>query len=187
MADVNAQLDALEQRVHQLENNVCDLQVMNSKRCIVFRGPDVRPIYGECPWQTLQRLVWTNWGINLFRYDVAVSHWLGGGKSMIAEFLQRDQGSSFDRILRQPRGFGVVRVFATLRLTSRQKRLKFLARMMARGGDIRNSYICHVSGKLQVQSSDRSWRSISDPGQLFPLMSASVLEKVKEADARRSK
>ncbi len=106
---------------------------------------------------------------------------------MIAEFLQRDQGSSFDRILRQPRGSGMLRVFASLRLTSRQKRLKFLARMMLRGGDIKTSYICHVSGKLQIQRGDRTWHSIADPGQLFPLMSAPVLERVKEADAKRSK
>ncbi len=178
-ANVNVRLDAIEHRVQHLENSVADLQVMTSKRCIVFSGADVRPIYGECPFDSLRRFVKVNWNMDLSRSDVAITHPLGDRK-LIAEFVQRDFGSVFDRLMRHPRGNRRMKVFASLRLTSRQKRLQLLARKMVQFGDAKTSYICHVSGKLQIEDNDGRWKSISDPGQLFPLMSSKLRERLSK-------
>ncbi len=169
----------LEKRVEQLESTVADLQVMVSKRCLILSGADVRRQQGEVPFMTLRRLVWTNWEVQVPRVDVAVSHWLQGGKSLIAEFLQRDAGSTFDYIMSNPRGLGKLRIFASLRLTTRQKRLKFLANLMMEGGDIMSFHICHISGKLRIMTRQGILRSICEPGQLFPLMSEEVKAKAK--------
>ena len=138
----------------------------------------------ETAFDTLRHLAWINWHVDVPRLHVRRSYAFGKNR-LIAEFLQCDEGSPWQKILSLPKGYNFLRVTSELFIKStRDKRLAFLAREMKRGRDIISWKFSWQSGELMVTKQGGLEFSVSHPGQLFPHMSDAGKERIKDKDEK---
>ena len=162
-----------------LQAEIDELRRQSSKQCLVLEGSDVIFLGQETTFQVFQRLAWHNWGLQIFRYDIWISHPLRNG-AIIAKFLQRDDGSAFQQMLANPKGFGVLHVTAKLHLVSKwDKKLNRFAKEIERNGDIEVPRFSPISGKLEFYLNGQV-KVVSDPSDLIPLMSPLTRARFKD-------
>ena len=88
---------ALQEQLNSLQEDVFDIRRQITKNCLVLSGKDVQILQDETAFDTLRRLAWVNWHVDVPRLHVRRSHAFGK-KRLIAEFLQCDEGSHWQKI-----------------------------------------------------------------------------------------
>ena len=149
------QVVELQTTVAQLQQDVDDTRRQSDKVCIVFQGAALAQRWGESEFDTLQRVVWEGWSRTLVHWEIEDCHALSkqdGQPRFIASFRDRKMHSNFWFILNHPpTGPGI---HASRHLTAKTDlRMKFIARVMERHGEIHSYWFNWRSGKLQCSAS----------------------------------
>ena len=183
------QVVELQATVAALQQDVDDTRRQSNKVCVVFHGAALAQHWGESEFDTLQRVVWEGWSRTLVYWEIEDCHALSkqdGQPRFIASFRDRKMYSNFWFILNHPpTGPGI---HASRHLTAKTDlRMKFIARVMERRGEIHSYWFNWRSGKLQCQLPNGRVRTYQNPQALLAAASPAVRQEVEAKDRARSR
>ena len=187
------QIADLQASVAALQQDIDDTRRQSDKVCIEFHGCALYPPWGawgdESEFSTLQRVVWEGWNRSLEYNEIEDCHFLSskdGDPRFIAIFRDRKMGSNFWYILNHPPQRPGIHASRFITAKS-DARLKFIAKVLLRRGEIQSYWFNWRSGKLQISLPTGRVRTYATPSALLGYASQGARQEIQAKDRARSR
>jgi hypothetical protein len=147
--------DQLKRQLRGMQDQLDDLARQNSKRNLIIFGKDVpKPETGVDPAKVFIRLVKQQFEIDVNPQCIAIAHYVGENR-IVAEFLWRNQGSAFHKILdaaRSGKKKSSLQIYCDQQRRGIDKHHHNICSILRRNKDIQSWSFDPTSGKLKVKA-----------------------------------
>ena len=194
MKDNEEAVKAIGKNLQRVEESLTDLKRQNAKTCIILSGQDIpNRVNGENPITIFINQVKRKYNIRISEDELATVHRLGNG-SLIAKFTKYHSGSGYYRLAVR-RGQGAmnpnanIRVYANLKLTAFDAKIRFYAAVAKRVGTIlfyEQQLSGHIAIVVPISDSDRTKKiTIKSPADLKPYLTEEVFKEIEDMNKKR--
>jgi len=182
------------QNMKRVDETLTDLRRQNAKTCIILSGEDLpKKEKDENPLEIFCDQVKKKYGIRIPQNELSAAHRTGSG-AIIGKFTKFHPGSGYYRLaVRRGKGSmnpnASVRVFANLKLTPFDSKIRFFASVARRVGTI-SFYEVQVSGHIAITvpitGSDRTRKiTVKKPEDMKPYLTEEVLMMIEDSNKKR--